>query len=237
MLAELKRSWMVVFVKVRMKFEKGDEVKYISHLDMMRTFERSLRRAKLPIAFTKGFNPRPKLTFSQALPVGVTSSSEFVDVEFNEKVEIDDVICRLNKYLPRGFLVKYADFCNNDFPLHMLNCAKYIAKIAINKNSQIDIEKVISNILARKQIIIEKQSKSRKRLIDIAPLIYDIYIKEFKDEICLLCLELSIGQDGNVTPEMLISILNENLERNVSILLINREEMYLREGEKITYPL
>ena len=61
MLAELKRSWMVVFVKVRMKFEKGDEVKYISHLDMMRTFERSLRRAKLPIAFTKGFNPGPSL--------------------------------------------------------------------------------------------------------------------------------------------------------------------------------
>ena len=62
---------------------------FISHLDMMRTFERAFRRADLPVAFTQGFNPRPKISFTPALSVGITSSSEYMDVEFYEDVSVD----------------------------------------------------------------------------------------------------------------------------------------------------
>ena len=73
---------MVTFVKLRMKFAKRYSAKFISHLDPNQGFERGFRRASLPVAYTQGFNPRPKMSFSPALSVGITSNSEYMDVDF-----------------------------------------------------------------------------------------------------------------------------------------------------------
>jgi len=66
--------------RLRITFAKGETLKYISHLDLARAWERALRRAGVPLAYSQGFNPRPKMAFAAALPVGYTATAEMVDI-------------------------------------------------------------------------------------------------------------------------------------------------------------
>ena len=95
-------------MRVRLCFTKGPGVRFISHLDLMRTFERALRRAALPLALTQGYHPRPKLTFASALALGATSEAEYLDVECGLSGSAWDAIHRLNDVLPDDLRVTAA---------------------------------------------------------------------------------------------------------------------------------
>lgn len=92
--------------RFRIEFTKGDEVRFLSHLDVMKAFERAIRRAGMPIAFSEGFNPHPKMNFASALAVGVTSEAEFMDIELKENLPSAEVVKMLAKALPHGLDVK-----------------------------------------------------------------------------------------------------------------------------------
>ncbi|MBV8085015.1 MAG: DUF2344 domain-containing protein [Chloroflexi bacterium] len=89
----------------RVTFEKGEPVRYVSHLDLMRTWERTLRRAGLHPAHTQGFNPRPRLVFAAPLPVGVTSTAELVDVIVEDELDAAEFRARVEPALPPGLVV------------------------------------------------------------------------------------------------------------------------------------
>ena len=86
----------LAMIIARIKFSKGEEVKYISHLDLQRAFQRALRRAEIDIAYSKGFNPHPKVSFATALSVGMTSDGEYVDVELNNWQNGKELTKKLN---------------------------------------------------------------------------------------------------------------------------------------------
>lgn len=88
--------------KVRIKYTKGEEVKYISHRDLMRAFQRAIRRADLPIAYSQGFNPHMKISWGQALKVGATSEGEHAELQFEAFIRPSEAMERLNQELPRG---------------------------------------------------------------------------------------------------------------------------------------
>lgn len=96
----------VVTVKCRLEITKGEPVRYISHLDYARTVERALRRAKLPVAYSEGFNPHMKMAFASALPVGVTSEAEYLDIEFADELSVETVQKKLGEQLPTGIALK-----------------------------------------------------------------------------------------------------------------------------------
>ena len=81
----------------RVKFTKGEEVKFIGHLDIMRLFQRAIKRAKLPVAYSQGFNPHQLLSFASPLTLGATSEGEYGDIEMAEKIEPYIVMQELNK--------------------------------------------------------------------------------------------------------------------------------------------
>lgn len=83
--------------RYRVWFRKGERVRYISHLDVLRSWERSLRRAELPLAYSQGFTPHPKLAFASPLPMGFVSEAEVMDVTLDERVEADDFVRRLSE--------------------------------------------------------------------------------------------------------------------------------------------
>lgn len=83
--------------RIRVWFRKGERLRYISHLDVLRAWERSLRRAELPLAYSQGFTPHPKLAFGSPLPMGFSSEAEVMDVTLDERVELDDFIARLSE--------------------------------------------------------------------------------------------------------------------------------------------
>ena len=91
--------------RLRISFAKGEPIKYISHLDLTRTWERVFRRAGLPVAYSQGFNPRPRFQIAAALPVGVTGTAELLDVWLSEPMAPEEVCARLQPALPAGLEV------------------------------------------------------------------------------------------------------------------------------------
>ncbi|MBI2765688.1 MAG: DUF2344 domain-containing protein [Chloroflexi bacterium] len=81
--------------RFRVRFRKGERVRYISHLDVLRYWERAIRRAELPLAYSQGFTPHPKLAFAGPLPLGFTAAAEIVDVTLDERVDIGEFERRL----------------------------------------------------------------------------------------------------------------------------------------------
>ena len=150
-------------MKLRLRFKKEGLARFISHLDLMRTFERAFRRAELPIAFSQGFNPRPKMTFASALSVGISSSSEYLDVEFSEDVSASDVALKLNPALPEGIKVTDVKMADEAISLSMLNGAKYVVRLALNEVDLEELKKSTKGLLEQKEIIIEKRTKSGKK--------------------------------------------------------------------------
>ena len=89
-------------MKIRFRIRKGPPVRWLSHLDLSRAWMRAMIRAELPLEYSEGYNPHPKLAFSPALPVGIVGESEYVDVAFSETVEAASAIERLNAAVPPG---------------------------------------------------------------------------------------------------------------------------------------
>jgi radical SAM-linked protein len=90
---------------LRLKFSKRGKVRFVGHRDIARAFERAFRIVGLPLAFTQGFSPRPKVSFGLALSVGAESDAEYLDVELTEPIDLHDVPARLTAALPDGIEV------------------------------------------------------------------------------------------------------------------------------------
>src|SRR6478735_6876771 len=90
------------FDKVRIRFRKSGDLRLVSHLDLMRSLERLLRRATLPFRMTEGFHPTPRLVLAQSLPLGVVGHAEVMELELTQEVEPDEVLRRLRAQAPAG---------------------------------------------------------------------------------------------------------------------------------------
>ncbi|MEA3494282.1 MAG: TIGR03936 family radical SAM-associated protein [Candidatus Margulisiibacteriota bacterium] len=88
--------------RIKIKYTKGDEVKFISHRNLMQVFQRAIRRADLPVVYSQGFNPHMRISWGNALKVGRSSMDERAVVQFEENIKPHEVMAKLNKELPRG---------------------------------------------------------------------------------------------------------------------------------------
>ena len=92
-------------ITMRSRFHKKDDMIFISHLDLIRVFERAIRRANIPVAYTQGFNPHPIIAFATALGVGVASEGEYIDVKLYDKISSEIFMNKLNSVLPAGLKI------------------------------------------------------------------------------------------------------------------------------------
>lgn len=99
----------MIFMKIRATFSKSGDMRFISHLDLMRLFSRALRRADLPVRITKGFSPHLKVSIKRALKLGIESQNEELDVYVAERIEQNFFMESLNKSLPNGIRIKRAE--------------------------------------------------------------------------------------------------------------------------------
>ncbi|HHV29216.1 TIGR03936 family radical SAM-associated protein [Acetivibrio mesophilus] len=161
---------------IRVKFVRGEEVKYISHLDLMKMFERALRRSKIPIAYSQGFNPHPDMVFGLPLSVGVTSESEYADFELESDVNPSEFTQRLNQNLPVG--IEIVGACENKMTSNiMASVAGASYEVLVLTEGKVGVEDLKSKLvgfLKEEQIFIEKASKGKLKKIDIRPMIYSI---------------------------------------------------------------
>ena len=164
-----------VLINIRAKFTRGEELKYISHLDMMKLFERALRRARIPIYYSQGFNPHPQIVFGLPLSVGVTSSSEYVDFELSEDMEPGQFAEILNKQLPEGLKLLDAKIrASKSNIMASISKASYEVLVAIDQNPKMDeVNENILRFLDNSELIIKKESKGKVKDVNIRPMIHE----------------------------------------------------------------
>ncbi|WP_461612711.1 TIGR03936 family radical SAM-associated protein [Clostridium sp. Marseille-QA1073] len=225
-------------VRYLIKYTKESEIKFISHLDLMRTIQRVIRRARLPIEYSKGFNPHMTISIAQPLSVGSYSKGEYMDVVFTEEMDENQILKNLNENTPRG--VKFLDVKkvenkeNSKAPQAMaiIDAAKYIIKLKAK-----DVNKAIEdikNLNKESQWNIVKKSKKGEKEVDIKPLIKEISYSIEKDRVILNTL-LACGSRENLSASLLSDYIKEKVEsiEKDSFVDIERIDMYAYKNEKI----
>ena len=193
-------------MRVRIKFEKTEEMRFTSHLDLHRTWERTFRRAGLPIAYTQGFSPHPKINIASALPLGFTGENELVDVWLENSIEIDQIYFLLQKSLPPGIIIRDIQKIDPHQPSlqSTLESLEYLITLLKNENS---LTTRIEELVNTSQIIRNWRGKE----YNLRPLIYYIEmipLDTFGRQRILLRLAAKEGATGR--PEEVVSALTIN---------------------------
>ena len=140
-----------------LKYSRGDEVKYISHLDFVRFIGRVVRRADIPFLYSQGFNPHPLLTVALPLSVGVTAEGELMKIGFDCDMPGEEIKKRLNDALPPGFKIEKAQKTEGkEFDLSRIDRAEYIVRCEMSRECDADTDA----FLALDEIKVMKKSKS-----------------------------------------------------------------------------
>jgi radical SAM-linked protein len=214
-----------------MKFEKRDEVKYIGHLDTMRTFTRCIKKTNLPIKFSNGFNPRVQLAFALPLAVGVTSECEFFDLELNGDVECEKVIKELNQNLPEGFRVVTCEKLEKAKGLMSLVVeAEYEVTFLLSNADVDDLVSKLNNIFEQDEILVNKSSKNGKEeQVNIKDLIIDYSIIKDSYNALVIRVHCFAGSKSNLNPNFIVQVAKEVLNDDiVDDYYIHRKKLILQ---------
>ncbi|WP_294797762.1 TIGR03936 family radical SAM-associated protein [uncultured Eubacterium sp.] len=192
--------------EVRLRFSKTGQAKYISHLDTNRVFSRAFARAKINLWYTQGFNPRPYMSFSLPLSLGVESYCENVDIRIIDDLTDEEIKARVNDALPLG--IRIIDVYDDFMDCHDIVYSDYVYKFEF-KDNELALEK-IKAVLESDAIMAQKKAKQGKRRVlketDIKQFIvkYNISIR---DDNIILNIRLLAGPDKNLNPTLLFDTI------------------------------
>jgi radical SAM-linked protein len=158
--------------RMRVTFASDDTVKYVGHLDMARAWERAIRRARLPLAYTQGFNPQPRIQFAAALPVGFTGRAELIDIYLNEALEPPALLAALAAALPRGIRLVEAAQVPRELPSlqSQLSAARYRVEVEAGEDGESFREK-LAGFMARESAMRERRRGKDTVRYDLRPLV------------------------------------------------------------------
>lgn len=225
-------------MNVRLKFTKGWEVKYISHLDLMRTFQRAIRRAGVPISYSSGFNPHQELSFGAPLSLGLTSDAEYVDIKLAERMSVDELIDRLNSALPEGIkILKGMEVAENSkSAMSVVSHAQYKITMTMEGIDGSVLSESIEKFLKQERILVMKEQPKKGfelKEIDIRSMIVGMELTYAKEnEYGIRCL-LSSGSKANLKPELLMTAFWEFTGYDLKRIRINREEIYAEKNGRL----
>ncbi len=191
--------------RLRIRFTRDETLQYIGHLDMARTWQRIIRRANLPLAYSEGFNPQPRLSFAAALPVGCTSDHEELDMVLSPACEIDDVTAQLRQVLPPG--IKLASI--TEMPLNapalqmLLNAAEFEITVGDEEAIKLLPERV-SQFLAASEVMRDRRGK----VYNLRPLVQTLSIEPAQaDRGLTIRSRLQANAEGTGRPDELAAAL------------------------------
>ena len=178
--------------KIRIKFKKVGEMRFLSHLELAHLFYRASKRAGLPLCFSEGFHPMPKIVFATALPVGMESLTEMVDMECDAKITPPEVVEKLNQNLPPGIEIKEAEEVPLFFQLSSLHDSSLYWIPFDHSLSREETLLKIKDVLDRREFFIHQERDGKKRSVDIRPLIEKMEIKRNSEEGAQWGMELAL---------------------------------------------
>ncbi len=215
--------------KVRLKFSKLGMGKYISHLDLLRTFTRSIQRSGLPVRYSQGFNPHQLITFSLPLALGTMGEEEFVDIDFEDNTDKTEIVNRLNQCLPPD--IKILDASVPQIKAKDIVAAEYVFDMLLE--SAVNKEDVLA-FFDQKEIEAVKKTKKGEKSINLAEFIHRFEILEICETGIKINLVLSAGGENNIKPgivaEKLCEYIKNALPENTEI---TRKQIFYSENGEI----
>ena len=189
-------------MKIRVKFSKHGAMKFIGHLDILRYFQKAIRRAEIPIVFTEGFSPHMVMSFASPLGVGIESEGEYMDIEIREPLSTEEAVRRLDAVMSEG--MRILDF--RQIPdekasnaMALVAAADYRIRFRDGYEPDLDWKKLYASFLEQSSISIIKKTKKSETELDIRPLIYESRLEEDS-----IFVRLSSGSAANIKPELMM---------------------------------
>ena len=213
-------------IKVRMFYHKKGRAKYISHLDINRLMQRVLKRAKLPVWYTEGFNPHMYITFALPLSLGYESEAEYMDFRLTEEMDLKEVAAILNQNMPEGISVtkvetpicKFAEICSAEY------------QVTLRAESDAETLKAqIEVFLSSDRIEVVKKTKRGTQTVDLKP---DIQLLSLavQDQSVVCSVRLPAGSEKNYNPSLLFDelISRNGVKTEYQVL---RKAVYVTNGQ------
>lgn len=218
-------------IKLRIKFKKYGAVRYIGHLDVMRYFQKAIRRAEIDVAYSAGFSPHQIMTFAAPLGVGLESNGEYMDIEVHSLVSCEDIKNRLNAVGVHGIEVVSVVILPKEAGNAMASvaAASYTVRFKPDRAPELNIADVLPGFMTLDTISYYKETKKGSREINLRPGIYEL---SWDGEAFHMLVDASSA--GNIKPIQIIQslLLINGKELKENALLVVREEVYTNTGSE-----
>ena len=226
-------------MKVRIKFRKYGVMKFVGHLDIMRYFQKAVRRANIDICYSEGFSPHQIMSFAAPLGVGITSDGEYLDIEVHSTESTEKMLATLNAVMVEGVeitgYVKLAD--NAKTAMSIVAAADY--RLFFKEGYEVPFTKSEAAQAVRdyfeipSEVLITKQTKKSEKVMDIKQLVYDFKV-EGTEEAPEFYLNLSTGSSDNLKPELVLESLfgYMGIPYNECAIQIHRIDVYAKENDR-----
>ncbi|MFC2019602.1 TIGR03936 family radical SAM-associated protein [Chloroflexota bacterium] len=202
--------------RLRLRFSRGKEIRFISHLDIVRLWQRACHRAGIPLAYTEGFSPHPRISLAAPLPLGVTSEAELMDIFSSKWITPHFFTAAVGRQLPPGIAILQANQIPPAMPSlqSQVGHAEYTVTISTDKEP-LDLEQSISQLLSLEHLPWQHQRDTGTRNYDLRALIDDIWLIECQPPNGTIGMRLRCDSNGSGRAEQVIAALG--LGRPVAI--------------------
>lgn len=215
-------------MNVRIKFRKYGMLKFIGHLDVMRYFQKVIRRAEIDICYSEGFSPHMIMSFAAPLGVGLTSDGEYVDISVKSSMSSSEAVRRMNEVMVEGLeAVSFRGLPDNSKnAMSIVAAADYEVRFREGQSPADGWQEKLREFAGLPEIRILKKTKKGQQEVDIRP-----WIRYLEEEDGVIRMQVSTGSVHNLKPELLMQSFGEwaGLEIPSSALLIHRRELYAEQ--------
>lgn len=227
--------------RIRFSFARKIELAYISHLDQGRLFLRALSRSRLPVAYSQGYNPHPRLILALPLPLGVTAGEEYAEIFFSEEIVPEQFLSALKVQLPAAIELTGAVVADPGSPslASLIGAALYRAALRADYAGTVDqpaaLHAALNLLLARDEILMQRKSKKNKiTYTNVRPFILEAAIETDRAGLFTINMLLQAGSQGGVSPAFLLEQLEAETGSSVFQVYewrLHRERLYIvKEG-------
>lgn len=197
-------------MRIRITFAKQGALRYTGHLDLHKLWERAARRAELPLAYSQGFHPQPKMNIAAALPLGFSSRCEIIDMRLEHEVPLDGLCEKLQGILPTGIQVSNVENVDEHSPALQSQVASAEYEVHLTESVDgLDLKQRIESVMESESIIRERRGKA----YDLRPLIEELVSLEGKVHMRLAARDGATGRPEEVLDMLGIAFEGTRIER------------------------
>jgi radical SAM-linked protein len=216
-------------MRIRLRFRKLGKIRFTSHRDVARIWERALRRASLPVAYSEGFSPRPKLSFGLALSTGHESMAEYLDVEFRDEPDISALPFQLSEQLPVGIDVTAAAPLAPGSPSLQEDVTSCSWRIEVADLAPVEAGELVTAALAADELVVTRTRKGREVTDDLRPAVLTVTVAGPTERGTELEAELAV-HPRSVRPAELLLALRPGLEEG---RVVRTAQWIWRDGARL----